>query len=581
MIEFYIDGKLIKNHIREFYIKNNHPDVYDNVLQHSEKNNIIDVPFSQKLYNYIYEIDEIPLCNCGKKLKFKNFKKGYGFACSSTCLHADKSLSKQVQEKIKKTTLEKYGAEHVLQTNKFKTQIEKTTLERYGVKNASSSDIIKKKKIETCLKKYGVEHNFQSDKIKEKIKNTNIERYGVEYALQSSVLKEKFRETCLNNFNLDNPLKLQKARDTINSQEFKDKLKIKNFQKFQKDIIEKYPELNILKIYENRNIDIICPICNKTYTIYHHLLYERYYIYNYKNPCTHCIPINCSSISNQENEIINYLKSIIKFSIIQSDRKILKGKELDIYIPEKKIAIELDGLYWHSELFKDNNYHLNKTKLCQEQDIQLIHILEDEWLYKQEIVKSRLKNILGLTENKIGARKCTIREVDSIESRQFLEKNHIQGYINSKIRIGLYYNDELVSLMTFGNLRKALGSKSREGHYELLRFCNKLNTTILGGASKLFKYFLYNYQVNFIISYADRRWSIGELYKNLGFKELEPSSPNYWYINNHTREHRFNYRKSELIKQGFNKNKSEHDIMFERGLYRIYDCGNLKFEYKK
>ena len=289
-----------------------------------------------------------------------------------------------------------------------------------------------------------------------------------------------------------------------------------------------------------------------------------------------------NSISNQEIEIYNYIKNYYKNNIISSYRGFKNIKEIDIYIPELKIGIEYNGLYWHSDIYKDKNYHINKTNNAKNTGIKLIQIFGDEWLYKQDIVKSRLLNIFGKTPNKIYARKCIIKEVSSKDCSIFLDQNHIQGKLGAKVRLGLYYNDELVSVMTFGNLRKNLGQSSKEGSYELLRFCNKLNTTVIGGASKLFKYFINNYNPNTIISYADRRWSEGNLYYNLGFKLLGETKPNYFYTNKRflKREPRFKYRKDILVKQGFNPNKSEHEIMKERGYARTYDCGTLKFEYK-
>ena len=135
--------------------------------------------------------------------------------------------------------------------------------------------------------------------------------------------------------------------------------------------------------------------------------------------------------------------------------------------------------------------------------------------------------------------------------------------------------------MTFGAKRKSLGSKSEEECYELLRFCNKLNTTVIGGASKLLKHFVKVHNPNEIISYCDRRWSQGDLYEKLGFKFDHVSQPNYYYVIKGKRENRFKYRKSELVKQGFDKNKTEHEIMLERGIYRIYDCGTKAYIWKK
>lgn len=130
--------------------------------------------------------------------------------------------------------------------------------------------------------------------------------------------------------------------------------------------------------------------------------------------------------------------------------------------------------------------------------------------------------------------------------------------------------------MTFGKGRIIMSGNSNQ--YELLRFCNKLDTTVVGGADKLLKHFIKMYNPKTIISYADRRWSQGNLYEKLGFKFIHNSKPNYWYIINNKRMYRFGFRKQILIKEGFDKNKSEHDIMLERGIYRIYDCGNKKYE---
>ena len=190
-------------------------------------------------------------------------------------------------------------------------------------------------------------------------------------------------------------------------------------------------------------------------------------------------------------------------------------------------------------------------------------------------------NKLGKTPNKIFARKTIIKVIDDNKLvRDFLDKNHIQGFVGSKIKIGLFYNNELVSLMTFGNLRKSLGQKSEEGSYELLRFCNVLNTTVIGGASKLFKYFLNNYNPNQIISYSDLSRSNGNMYQQLGFKLSHNSDPNYYYIIDDVRKHRFNFRKDRLVKEGFNPNKTEIQIMNERGFYRIFDCGMQKWIYE-
>jgi hypothetical protein len=278
-----------------------------------------------------------------------------------------------------------------------------------------------------------------------------------------------------------------------------------------------------------------------------------------------------------EGEIKEFLIGL-GLEVETNNKTILKGKELDIFISSHKLAIEYNGLYWHSEKYRSNDYHLNKTELCEEKGIQLIHIFEDEWLHKTDIVKSRIRNILGFNNIRIYARKCEVREVNTKDKTKFLNKNHIQGAVGSKVNLGLYYNGELVGLMTFGGLRGSLGSKDNKNSWELLRFCNRLNTNVVGGASKLLNYFNKVYEPREVISYADRRWSMGNMYEKLGFEFIHNSKPNYWYIDRLNRLHRYNFRKDVLIKEGFDKNKSEHEIMLERSMYRIYDCGNKKYK---
>lgn len=291
------------------------------------------------------------------------------------------------------------------------------------------------------------------------------------------------------------------------------------------------------------------------------------------NGCTYCT----HTVSKAEIEITEFLKQYTE--VEQSNRQILKGKEFDIYLPNEKVAIEYNGLYWHSDLFKDRNYHLSKTKESELKGIKLIHVFEDEWIYKKEIVKSRLLSIIGKVDNRIYARKTIVKEVPTKLAMKFLEENHIQGKVGGQLKLGLYKETELVALMTFGKLRKILGQESKEGSFELLRFCNKKNTTVVGGASKLFKHFLKNYNPIEVTSYADRRWSDGNLYNQIGFQKVQDTIPNYFYVIRGVRENRFKYRKSELVKEGYDSSKTEKQIMKDRGFNRIYDCGTMKFKF--
>lgn len=286
--------------------------------------------------------------------------------------------------------------------------------------------------------------------------------------------------------------------------------------------------------------------------------------------------------SKYETEIIDFLLSI-GIPTIQTYRKL--GFEIDIYSEEHKIGIEFNGLYFHSELAGKKNelYHLNKTDKAEQNGIHLIHIFEDEWLNKQDIIKSRLCNLFGKNDTKIFARKCTIKEISNTPaSLQFLEDNHLQGKDNSSIRLGLFFNEELISAMTFRKPSVSMGHRKTDGIIELSRFCNKKYTNVVGSASKLLSYFLKNYSYDEIISYADRRWTPAgkNLYNSIGFNLMHSSSPNYWYMKNHSsRIPRFNFTKHKIIKnfELADPSLSEFQNMVNLGYDRIWDCGNYKY----
>lgn len=435
-----------------------------------------------------------------------------------------------------------------------------TILEKYGVDNISNSKEIKDKKVETCLRNFGVDYPQQSKEILQKGKSTKFEKYGDE----NYVNIEKAKKTNLEKYGFEFPLMnpIIKAKIAKTSGNF-----------YKSRILKTYE--NIIS-YDGNNYEFPCD-CNRdhAFKIYYKLLWQRRTANTVL--CTICNPIS-KNISGLEIELKNFISDNCLDNVLSSVKNIIQPLELDVYIPKLKLAFEFDGVYWHNELNKENNYHLNKTELCEEKGIQLIHVFEDDWIYNKNIVKSIILSKLNKNKN-IYARKCEIKEIKNGLYREFLDHNHIQGYINSKVKIGLFYEKELVSLMGFGNYRVAMGKKiTKKDEYELLRFCNKLNINVIGGASKIFKYFVDNYKPKEITTYADRSWSQGDLYKKLGFEFIGKTQPNYYYVIDGIRNYRFNFRKDKLIKQGFDPNKTEHEIMLERKIYRIYNSGNLKFK---
>ena len=336
-----------------------------------------------------------------------------------------------------------------------------------------------------------------------------------------------------------------------------------------------YSDINVyLDMLQKRNIEFLSTIddinsdgvllkfkCNSCDTVYSQT--SLYII------CRNCV--NVSSL--EQKELVTYIKNELHLDLIENDRKILNGLELDIFIPSKNIAIEYNGLYWHSEVGgnKNKTYHLNKLNECEKMGIKLITIFSDEWIHNTDIVKNRLKHILlRNVSNKIYARNCNIKEISILEKKNFLNKFHIQGNDKSKIKLGAFYNDELVAVMTFSNLRIALGNKSSDNtQYEMARFATNYNYHVIGISGKLLKYFIKNNSPSKIISYADRRWSSNlsnNLYKTLGFSFIGNTQCNYWYTYRYKeRLYRFNFTKHSLVKMGADPLKSEWDIMKSMG----------------
>ncbi len=356
------------------------------------------------------------------------------------------------------------------------------------------------------------------------------------------------------------------------------KIRMRNgFEIYKKRIEQEFEMLFDFDDYYNniKDFKFICKKCgNKIET---DLKYPR---------CLICNPL-LNGTSKEEIEILNFLKNDLKLEVEERNRKLI-SKEIDIFVPKYNIGIEFDGLYWHSESISKHspNYHIEKTNACEKLGIKLIHIFGDEWDSKKDIVKERLIHIFNITENKkiIGARETIIKEIDSIDASKFLDKYHIQGSIRSSIKLGAFYINDLVAVMTFGHLRRSLGNTEKIG-WELYRFATNYDYIIRGIGGKLFNHFVNNYNPEYILTYADRRWSSnigGNFYEKIGFKYTGNTSINYWYTKNYLfREHRFAYRKSILLERYGPSDKTEWQIMQENGYDRIWDCGNMKFEWHK
>lgn len=525
-------------------------------------------------------LQDFPICKvCGqsKNYEFKNvtFTKGYKNTCCVKCAAQDKDRAQKikntcierygcenpyqndvVKEKCKQTKIKHFGVDHQLRCADIRHKVENTKLKKYGSKTYNNRDTAR----QTCIKRYGCENPHQSEVVKEKCKKTSIKKYGTEFALQNPEIYSKLKTTNLEKYGIECIL-ASKENILLNQQRAYDAMCNNEYD---------MPAFSFDEYCKNtdRFFSFKCKKCGNAFQSYHANGIHRH--------CNICYPIQRSK---PQNELFNFLQQL-KITAIENSRKAIAPLELDIYLPDNKLAIEYDGIFWHSTInINDTNYHLVKTKICEEKGIQLVHIFENEWLYKQDIVKSRLKNLLGIYDKVVYARKCQIKEVDHNTSRAFQEANHLQGAVNAKVNLGLCFNDELVSLMTFGKCRF-----DKKHEWEMLRFCCKLGYHVIGGAGKLLKHFERQYTPKSLVSYADRRWSQGKLYEVLGFKLDHASKPNYWYWNKKNSilqlESRIKYQKYKLknILEKYNDSLSEIQNMENNGFLRIYDCGNLVYE---
>ena len=337
-------------------------------------------------------------------------------------------------------------------------------------------------------------------------------------------------------------------------------------------------EKEFLGVTNNRLYSFKCNICS---TIFDHSLDGG------KGPvCKICHPsLLLKPNKKLENEIYEFLNSILPNQIQTNDRLVIAPQELDFYIESKKVGIEIDGLYWHSEMYKSAEYHEQKTLKMNQLGLKLIHIFEDEWNDKKEIVKNKLKHILDMNNasEKLYARNCYIKEIDSKSCNAFLDKHHIQGEDKSKFRYGLFDKklNDLVSVATFSTPRIAMGQSEKQvGIFELVRFAAINDRVVVGGAGKLLAHFVKTHDPKQIYTYADARWSDSEnnLYTKLGFSLVHKTNPNYFWCKSSKREHRYKFAKHKLVEQGFDAAKTEVDIMHDRCYYRIWDCGHYKYQ---
>lgn len=316
-------------------------------------------------------------------------------------------------------------------------------------------------------------------------------------------------------------------------------------------------------------VKVICPK--------HGEFWQKPYDHLHGHGCPKCGLIE----SKGENEIYEYVCKLIgKENVEHSNRTILDGYEIDVFIPKLKIGIEYNGLKWHSEKFRNRYYHIAKTVKACNKGIKLIQIFEDEYINNKEIVLSKIKSLLHKNNDVLVsmARKCNVQEISKKDAKEFIDKNHIQGYKGCSIAIGCFDEETIVGVMTF---------EKDNDEWILNRFATDINRKCPGVGGKLFSFFVKNYNPTIVKSYADLRWTVDKdknLYTNIGFKLDGILKPEYKYVNSsHPTEriHKFNFRKKIMEKRyGTDSNKTETELTESLGYYKIWDCGMLKYIWK-
>lgn len=493
---------------------------------------------------------------CGKEFDCTEYLKKHKRAprtCSKNCAvlerkqtikekQKDPNYEKQKLEKRRQTCIDKYGVDNVSKDPNIQKKIKDVIEDKYGVDNVGKIDKAVKNREE-----------YWNDRNRIKLANlkreeANLKLFGSKYYTQSTMshLNQGF-----------------------------DEMHAKRLQEFYED-----PEVFIKRNFQNIPVS--------TYELAKFLGTD--WPANEKRNFLQERNLVAYRISTMEGEVCEILRKLVtNIKIINNDRSQIAPLELDIYLPEYRLAIECDPTYTHNSSFKSfdseplsDNYHKLKTDMCDAVGIRLIHIFGYIWTYKKDQMIDVIKSALGLNR-KIYARCCSISEVSSKESRSFLNFNHIQGYVNSRINLGLYYDKELVSLMSFNKIRSTIGQEKTDNDstWELSRFCNKSGISVIGGASKLLNYFENKYNPKSVKSYSNRSYTSGKLYEKLGFELKRISNPDYVWVDtsNDKAYNRVNAQKRNIKKflndESVDVIKTEKQIMEEHNYAQVYGSGTI------
>jgi hypothetical protein len=517
------------------------------------------VEIGQRMYHLREEMSEIPKCPvCEKDRAWYRYSNGYFETCG------DKHCKQTVKaEKFKETVSSDEFAD---KKKEWFGKQKQTMLERYGVDHNWKGDL-RKTGEETMLERYGVKHALQGEEAQEKRRRTTEERHGTldMFSLGRETVKEKYGvENAMQNEEV-------KKRNRVN---------MKNSFKIKSD--SKLTEFNLEQIGSDKVIyKLVCWECKSCFVMRNGPV--NYKLRMKETPCPNCNPPDLTS-SKMEKELATYIHSLGVIQINTNDKSVLRGTkfmEVDIYIPDEKIAIEFNGLYWHSELFKNKNYHQEKTRILLERGIMLYHVWEDDWIGKKPIIKSMIGKILG-KNIEIDPMECDIRNIDNEQYKIFLKENSLIKYEKPSEILGLLLNGELMVAMAFKR-SKAFINGIKEAEWKICSIVNKIGISANESEKTLFQKFLKMHPGESVLAYSGASFDPdpdNSIFHRIGMTKLKTSDPDYEWVLGGVRMPKISRDKKEFEKWGYDKCLSEKEVMKDLGAYRIWNCGEHKFIYR-
>ena len=409
----------------------------------------------------------------------------------------------------KRTCLSKYGADNPAKSDLIKDRIRQSNQLKYGANSFTATEEGKRRVAETKLEHFGDRKYNNYDKVKE----TKILRYGDPYFNN----RDAYRQTMLHEYGVDNVFKL----DSFKSSNLHRLVMDKNYSpEFERYISDRGASIELLRNGNYGYLDL-CTMFNAPYYVIQNWVTRL----NLKDHICNVFTVR----SHYEDDIIEFIESLGVNNIVRNFK--LDNREIDIYLPDAHLGIEFNGTYWHSDLFKDRNYHFDKSIYFEGKGIQVIHIWQYEWddPDRQRKIKQLLKIRLGKVDRKIYARQCEIRQISNKEARPFNGATHLQGHRNAKVTYGLFYNNELVQLMSFSRTRYNRNLKD-DNSWEIIRGCPGSNNIVVGGVSRLFSHFVKDYNPSCVFSYCDFNKFSGASYEELGMKFLGYTEPDMKYV---------------------------------------------------